>query len=244
MKTLKILILEDELLVAIDIKKSLLNAGHKTPVICRTISEAQNALDSEEFDLAILDIILEEEEFGIKIAEEINAKYKIPFIFLTGHSKDDLFKMARKTSPAAFLIKPFRAKELDYQIQIAYENHENKNTNRIDKEKFVFLPTSIGLKKINMEEVMLLEANKSSTFVYLHNQSTPELFSVHLGYLSQFFETSYFFQISRSSVVNMNFIDRIETNEVYLTQLSKKVKLSDSKRSSFLRSLTIIRRPK
>ena len=239
---LRILVLEDNITVAEDIKMTLTAQGHSVPKTCRTLDEARKALAFYEFDLAIIDIQLEHEETGITLANELRNTIGIPFIFLTAQSNGEFFKAASATKPAAFLIKPFRPKELGYQVQLAYENY--RSALESSSRDYIFLPTMKGLKKIKLSEVMLLEANKSSTYIFLINAKLPELFSVNLGYLAQFFNDARFYQVSRSAIINLDYIEEIEQNDVLMNNSTKRVKISERKKQDFIKSLNVVRRPK
>lgn len=120
---MNILIIEDEIIIAHEIKKILEQAGHQVPAICKTYLEALTAIELQAPDLILIDIKLKLSGLdGIQIAEEINANYTLPVIFLTSQTDYPTFERARQTRPAAYLFKPFRRDELVFQIELAYEH--------------------------------------------------------------------------------------------------------------------------
>ncbi|SOE20059.1 DNA-binding response regulator, LytR/AlgR family [Spirosomataceae bacterium TFI 002] len=244
MKSLKILVLEDSVLTGRDLKNTLLKAGHLPPRVCRNVGEAIRTIDSEPFDIALIDIELEDKQSGIDFAHYINENHKIPFIFLTSHDDDNNFFLAKETNPAAYLIKPFKVRELDLQLRLAYENNLEDGGNELNFNPFIFLPVQGGIKKIDKNEVVYLNAIQSYTLIYLKGNKQPEKFSVNLGYLSQFFTEHKFVKISRSAVINLEFFEEVTDGFVILTGLPNKVKLKVSANSELLRTIKLIRRPK
>ena len=114
-----ILVVEDDSIEAMDIKKTLESAGFNIPEIATTGQRALEILSNFKPDLVLMDIILKGEENGIEIAEIIKNKYGIPVIYLTAHSEVSTIEMAKLTDPYAYLVKPFDTEELIRTIKIA-----------------------------------------------------------------------------------------------------------------------------
>ena len=114
-----ILVVEDDSIEAMDIKKTLESAGFSIPEIASTGQGALEILSKFKPDLILMDIVLKGEENGIEIAEIIKKKYGIPVIYLTAHSEVKTIEMARLTDPYDYLVKPFDTDELIQAINIA-----------------------------------------------------------------------------------------------------------------------------
>lgn len=123
MTGIKILIVEDEPLIAKNIGMYLNNNDYEVSAIAYDPEEAMFQLKKQPPDLAILDINLESEMDGIDIAEYINSNNFIPVIYLTSYSDKDTIDRAKKTNPAGFIVKPFNEKTLYATIEIALSNH-------------------------------------------------------------------------------------------------------------------------
>ncbi|MBN8675318.1 MAG: response regulator transcription factor [Chitinophagales bacterium] len=122
MKKIKILIVEDEFIIADQISKLLSNEGYEILGPTDSYSDTISLLSKELPDIIIADIHLhEDKEGGIKISEFISKNYNIPVIFLSGYSDYDTITKAKKTSPNTFLIKPkpLDKKQLLTTVQIA-----------------------------------------------------------------------------------------------------------------------------
>ena len=123
MSKLRVLIVEDEPLIAENISIYLDNADFEVSGIAYDSKEANEQLRNNTPDAAILDVNLDSEQDGIDIAEQINQKYKLPFLFLTSYSDKDTLQRAKAVKPSGYIVKPFNDKTLLASLQIAISNH-------------------------------------------------------------------------------------------------------------------------
>ncbi len=119
-----ILIVEDEKIVAWDIKEALEKLGHRVFEGVATASEAILTASIVKPDLVLMDIQLQGEMSGITAAEEIYTRYNIPVVYLTAYADEQTLAQATKTNPFGYLIKPFQSKQLHTTIQIALQRHQ------------------------------------------------------------------------------------------------------------------------
>lgn len=119
----KILVVEDELIVAMDIKNRLENMGYTITGISSSVEEAiKNATETLP-DLVLLDIMLGERMDGVEVAEQIREDLDIPVIFLTAYADEKTLARAKITQPFGYILKPFEERELHSMIEIAIYNH-------------------------------------------------------------------------------------------------------------------------
>ena len=123
MTGIKVLIVEDEPLIARNISMYLNNNDFEVAAIAYDADEALLQLKKQQPDFAILDINLDSEKDGIDIAAYINQHHFIPFVYLTSYSDKDTLDRAKKTNPSGFIVKPFNEKTLYATIEIALANH-------------------------------------------------------------------------------------------------------------------------
>lgn len=123
MSKLRVLIVEDEPVIAENISMYLDNADFEVSGIAYDSDEANEQLQNNTPDAAILDINLESEEDGIDIAKRINQKYQIPFLFLTSYSDKETLQRAKAVNPSGYIVKPFNEKTLLASLEIAISNH-------------------------------------------------------------------------------------------------------------------------
>ena len=125
----KILIVEDEVIVARNIEKRLINAGYKVAGIASSGEEAIELASSLKPDLVLMDIKLKGKMDGIDAAKAIRNSYRLPIIYLTSYADEETFQRAKVTEPFGYLIKPFELKELNRSVEMAL--YKNKIDNKL-----------------------------------------------------------------------------------------------------------------
>jgi PAS domain S-box-containing protein len=119
-----ILIVEDERIIAMDIKHSLLNLGYDVVGMAASGEDAIIQAGESDPDLVLMDIMLQGEIDGIEAAEQIRQRYNIPMVYLTAYANDTILERAKITQPFGYVLKPFRETELHSNIEIALYRHE------------------------------------------------------------------------------------------------------------------------
>ena len=118
----KILVVEDENIVAMDIRKILLDSGYEITSVISSGEEAIADVREQKPDLILMDIVLKGKMTGIDAARIINQYFDIPIIYMTALSTDDALLEARSRESYGFLFKPFSANELNIAIEMAFIN--------------------------------------------------------------------------------------------------------------------------
>jgi YesN/AraC family two-component response regulator len=119
----KILIVEDEFVVANDLEIMLTAAGYESMGIAVSVHAAMEQMAKNVPDLVLLDITLQGALSGIDLARILRNE-NIAFIYLSANSNDKTFDAAKNTSPYGFLVKPFRERDVLAMIEIACHLHE------------------------------------------------------------------------------------------------------------------------
>ncbi|NYB51279.1 MAG: PAS domain S-box protein [Methanobacteriaceae archaeon] len=123
----KILVVEDDAIEAMDLKRTLESFGYEVPYVASRGDDAVEKAAEVMPDLILMDIVLKGEINGIEAAFKIK-NLNIPLIFLTAHSEDATVQKAKLTEPYGYIIKPFDSSELRYSIELAlYKNKMEKN---------------------------------------------------------------------------------------------------------------------
>lgn len=124
MTTYKILIVEDEAIVALDIARRLEKMDYE--VIGRLASgeEALELIAKQPPDLVLMDINLQGEMDGIDTATTIYKTYNIPVIYLTAYAGKSTLERAKQSKPYGYILKPFKEKELHATIEVALSRHQ------------------------------------------------------------------------------------------------------------------------
>lgn len=122
MSEISVLIVEDEPLIAEDISEYLTNQDYRVSGLAYNLEDAIASLEFDCPDIALLDINLGGNMDGFKIAETINEKYNIPFLYLTSYSAKSVIDKAKFTRPMGYIVKPFDENDLFSSIEIALYN--------------------------------------------------------------------------------------------------------------------------
>jgi two-component system, sensor histidine kinase len=127
MKSVKILVVDDERVVALDIRNTLERLGYTVPVVAVSGEEAVEKAREFSPNLVLMDVSLRGATDGIQAAKIIHKSLGIPVIYLTGHSDEDTMRRAMDAAPFGYLLKPFQERELHSTIEIAlYKHREEK----------------------------------------------------------------------------------------------------------------------
>jgi DNA-binding NtrC family response regulator len=129
----KILIVEDEFIVADDLQLTLQIAGYYVCGIAASVAEAREMITKNGPELVLLDIHLKGKVSGIELAKELKEQ-SIAFVYLSANSNQKILEEAKATDPYGFLVKPFREKDLLITLDIAFYRHEHSLEVRWRKE--------------------------------------------------------------------------------------------------------------
>ncbi|MFN4146931.1 MAG: response regulator [Runella sp.] len=239
MQRLKILIVEDEAITAMDIQQTLEIAGHTVLATTDSYQQALDTLKMQPPDLAIVDIKLNHSEAdGIFLAKELR-KFQIPVIFLTANTEPQTVHRAKEATPTAYLLKPFRSDELLIQIELAWTYFIEKQ--RTSDHHLFFPIKNKGHKRIDIDRVLYVKAFKSDTEIYVFDEVAPYVVSTHLANISQYFSSPNFFRLSRSLLVNLHQIDSIDTEKLYLKSKTHTIDISPPLKKELLQHLKIVK---
>lgn len=119
----RILIVEDERIVAFNLQQRLIHMGYDVPAVAASGTESLSLIEKTHPDLVLMDIHIEGAMDGIEVASELKKNHSVPVIYLTAYSEDTTLERARQTRPYGYLIKPFSERELHATIQMALERH-------------------------------------------------------------------------------------------------------------------------
>jgi PAS domain S-box-containing protein len=132
----RILVVEDENIVALDIQTSLIGLGYDVPKIVATGEDAIRATDETHPDLVLMDIQLRGEIDGVEAAESIRQKHHLPVVFLTAHSDEGTLQRAKMADPFGYVLKPFKERELRTIIEMALHKSYLERRLRENVERF------------------------------------------------------------------------------------------------------------
>jgi len=140
----RLLIVEDERIIAEDIKRTLLQFNYH---VIDIISHGERVLERYEKlnpDLILMDIMLAGKLNGIETAIKIKEKYNVPIIYLTAYANEPILDSAKATEPFGYLIKPFEEHELHATIEMAFYRYNMESNLRQSEKKYRLLFNSIA----------------------------------------------------------------------------------------------------
>ncbi len=132
MGRMRILIVEDELIVAMDIRNTLVRLGHTVIDSVSNSADALAAVSQTGPDLVLMDILLKDSPDGIETARLIRELHDIPVVYLTAYTDEATLERAKLTEPYGYILKPFHERDLHTTIEMAVYRHM---TDKILKEK-------------------------------------------------------------------------------------------------------------
>jgi diguanylate cyclase (GGDEF)-like protein/PAS domain S-box-containing protein len=121
-----LMLVEDERIVAFDLKRQLQGFGYHVSSVVASGEQAVSRIAAEKPDLVLMDIHLEGRMDGIDAAAEIRARHQIPVVFLTAYGEDDTLRRALDSRPFGYLIKPCQGRELHATIQTALARRDGE----------------------------------------------------------------------------------------------------------------------
>ena len=210
MEKCRILVVEDESLVAMDMVDMITRMGYEALPNAMDYKEAILNIEQQLPDLVLLDINLGGSRNGIDLAEILKDKYNIPFIFITAHADKRTVGQAAATLPGGYLIKPFTANDLFVSIEVALVAFAKRNGESNIKRIMVGVTESIIVKtektftKIYITDILWIESRLN----YLHIVCEKERFTLRSNFkdflanlpVEEFIQVQKSFYVSKSKI--------------------------------------------
>jgi len=140
----QILVVEDEVITAMDIQQRLKHLGYRVPETAYSGEEAIRKVKEKRPDLVLMDINMKGGMDGIEAASKIHSFSDIPIIYLTAYSDDETLQRAKITEPYAYMVKPFKDRELQLNIEIAFYRSTMEKKLKEKNQWLVSVIESIG----------------------------------------------------------------------------------------------------
>lgn len=227
---IKILIVEDNVIIADDMQSMLEEIGYEVVDNVIVYEQAVEVLKNNHIDLVLIDIILASDKTGIDLGKHIRDVYNIPFVFVTSNSDKATVENAKTVKPDGYLVKPFEQQDLYTSIEIALSNfnYARKTNNGAEvhndvDEGFVsnsVLKDSIFVKKqhlyyrIQFGDIQFIKADN----VYLEVNTVDKKFLVRSP-LKDYLEKlpkGKFYRAHKSYIVNVDHIDAINSKDIMI----------------------------
>lgn len=222
-KATKILIIEDEMIIAANISLQLSSLGYEVTGIIPRGEEALLHIKGNKPDIVLLDIQLKGKIDGIETAEIMQKSFNIPIIYLTANADDAHFNRAKATNPYAFISKPFKKLDLQRAIELTVERiqTEDKTENASEEKSTPFiLSDSIFVKyhekmvRVDIKDILYIEAERN--YSRIHSKLKEYLLVMTLKDLDEKLPSKHFLRVHRSFIVNLSQIDEVATSHIVI----------------------------
>jgi two-component system, LytTR family, response regulator LytT len=211
MERLKVLIVDDEVLIAEDLKDILKSFGIKNVSLAHDKASALLSLTVFEPDLVLLDIRMENDFDGLEIGEYINNNIQIPFIYITANSDVNTIQQIVNTKPAGYITKPFKKAELLININLAIEKQQNKTRHLIIKD-------GANNTLIPMNEISMIEGD--GNYIVICCEEKKHLSRQSLDSITRDLDNAHFFKVHRSYIINLNKVTSFTKKTVFINDIS------------------------
>lgn len=233
--------MEDELIVAYDIRKLLEEIGYECLEPCTDHAEAVTALTEHRPDIALLDINLGGKKDGVDIARHIRANMDIPVIFLTANSDPATVERAKEVLPDAYLVKPFQKAHLFTAIEVALFAHERRRTEELRRapaklaQNALFVKDGQYFHKIGYDDVLFLSSNQN--YVTVHTAARKYLVRATMHDYMEHVDPLRIVRVHRSYAVNIDKVDKINSATIFVA--GNEIPMSKNYGDDLLRMLNL-----
>ncbi|SHG20399.1 two component transcriptional regulator, LytTR family [Salegentibacter echinorum] len=242
----KILIVEDEMIIAANISLQLSKLGYKVTGIVSWGEEVLPHVKQNKPDIVLLDVQLKGKLDGIETARVMQNEFDIPIIYLTANADESNFNRAKTTNPFAFISKPFKKLDLQRAIELTVNRLECSldsgssatlaNNSPFILSDCIFVRHREKMVKVAIQDILYIEAERNYCRIY--SKTKEYLLVITLKGLDEKLPDKYFLRIHRSFVVNISHIDEIATSYVVIAR--KAIPLSKSLKEELLKRLQTI----
>lgn len=143
-----ILIVEDELIIALDIKEILEEQGYECIMNMASVEEAIQIIDIKNPALVLIDINLKKDKDGIHLGQYLLNKDNIPFVYVTSNSDMSTLERANETRPYGFIVKPFKPIDLIATVSVVLNNNKHRNIDVVRNQIPIHNDAPFILKKV------------------------------------------------------------------------------------------------
>jgi DNA-binding LytR/AlgR family response regulator len=241
----RILVVEDEMIIGAKISMQLTNLGYEVSGLLSRGEDVPYHVLENKPDIILLDINLKGGLDGIETAKLLSIQGNTPIIFLTANSDEATFNRAKTVKPAAFISKPYKQLDLQRAIELTISRMEEKpmvpdsgETELEERPSFLndrmFVRTKERMVKIMFDDVLFIEAVRNYSRIITKN--TEYLLSITLKIIEDKLPASVFVRIHRSYLVNIKMIDEVGENHVIIGQ--REIPMSGGLKDNLLQRIT------
>ena len=241
---IKILVVEDEMLIAAKISMHLTNLGYEVTGILPRGEEALLAVEENKPDIVIMDIRLKGDINGIDTATRMQKNSDIAVIFLTANADEGTFNKAKAAKPYAFISKPYKQIDLQRAIELTISRlaaDENKLPEADTGESGqpfilsdrIFVRQREKMIKIYVADILYIEADRN--YCRIFSKTHEYLLCVTLKAIEEKLDNRIFLRVHRSYIINLSHIDAVAEDHVIINQ--KAIPVSEGLKEKLLQRI-------
>jgi len=132
----KILVVEDEIIVAKDLQNKLEKLGYSVPAFINRGEDVIQKIEETKPNIVLMDIKLQGKMDGIEASNRMKPHFDIPVVYLTAYADDQTLKRAKMSTPFGYILKPYQTRELHTIIEIALYKHEMEEELKKSEERY------------------------------------------------------------------------------------------------------------
>ncbi len=216
---IKVLIVEDEPLYSKVLEMELEDVGCEIVAVVTNYEDAILAIEQNQIDIALLDIIIIGDKDGIDIGDYLKEKTSLPFIFTSSMTDQSIIDRAKVTNPSGYLVKPFDTNDLLITMQVALYNEGTTDSDlpisgHFFKEDRIFVKDKFRFERVFLNDIQFLEAD--GNYVKLNTATKGYLLASTLSNLFDKIDLADLIRTHRSFAVNIEKVDAVEGNKLFI----------------------------
>ncbi|MCB0382162.1 MAG: LytTR family transcriptional regulator DNA-binding domain-containing protein [Psychroserpens sp.] len=244
----KILIVEDEMIIAANISLQLSMLGYEVVGIVPRAEDALTCVKQDQPDVVLMDINLKGELDGIDTVKLIKEIKDIAVIYLTANADEAHFNRAKSTHPHAFISKPFKKLDLQRAIELTVDRiQQDEKESSEDKlplsepspfmlSDCIFVRHHEKMVKVDIKDILYIEAERNYCRIY--SKGKEYLLVMTLKDMDEKLPDQHFLRVHRSFIINLSQIDEIATSHIVIAK--KAIPVSKSLKDELLKRLQTI----
>ncbi|MBL7814769.1 MAG: response regulator [Saprospiraceae bacterium] len=263
MQSIKVLIVEDQKLIARDIESLLTDWGYNVIGCAVSGVEALALFNAHKPDLALVDIHIHGDMDGIDTVFQFNAIRLIPIVYLTAQADVNTVSRAKKSNPSAYLLKPFDERGLQISLEMAFNAFSKsqdvppqyKSVQATESSKMpiandiklgadvilqidnaIFIKQNYRFVKLNKDDLILLEADRNHT--YIQTKQHRYIVRMPLTTVIERLQCNKLVRVHRSFGINIQHIEEFNDSEIIVA--GKVIPFSAAYRDEFLKKFYLI----
>jgi DNA-binding LytR/AlgR family response regulator len=209
---LSILIVEDEFIIAEDIRAAILSHGYTCFGIAHSYPHALDLLKKNKPDFALVDITLDGDQYGLLLGKIFSEDLNIPYIYVTSHADTGTLEKVKLTGPSGYLLKPFRRESIYAAIEVALTGFQQKKAGP-DQERSTIFKRGDEKIRVRYNEILFMESDGN----YTHVQTMSTRFTERKSIKELLDELDGpFIRVHKSYAVNKNKIHHFTREKIFI----------------------------